>query len=85
MKSRKMRGTCPNCYRAMAKVTDWFGSDTPRHGDLALCKACGKTAVFDFSLPKNILRRPFDDEIPGIANNIRHQSLRALWLERQSH
>ena len=47
------------------------------HGDIAICKACGEVAMFDFTRRKNTLRRPTVQENLDIEKNPSANRLRA--------
>lgn len=69
MRTTEIRGMCPSCYRRMIAATDLSGEETPMHGDIAICKACGEVNIFDFTRCRNTLRRPTVQEALAIEKN----------------
>jgi hypothetical protein len=59
----------------MVAATDLFGEREPQHGDIALCKSCGKFSMFDFTRRRNTLRRATPEERDDIGRNAGAQRL----------
>ena len=85
MRTTKIRGACPSCYRQMISATDVFSDEVPIHGDIAMCSACGEVSMFDFTRRRNTLRKPTVKERLGIDRNVTASRVRRHQAERGLH
>lgn len=81
----EVRTKCPHCGTVNPMATEVYGAregqEAPEPGDVTLCIACGRWAIFD---AKMRLHKPTREQMSDLARSFNLPAIHEAWVQSHS-